>query len=459
MAGRTFAENSVLFLRRVGLNRAVGYGVLTRLWSLAAGPITLLVIASRFSVEQQGFYYTISSLLALQVFFELGLMYVISQFVSHEFVSLAWGAGGQISGDMYSLGRLTALLGKSVKWFAVASALLIVIFIPAGLVFFNLRHAEAGFDWQLPWILAVCGTALNLMAVPFMATVNGSGEVAAVNRREMLGAVTGSVLSWLVIGCGGSLYAVFAVTTGNAVISWYWLLREKPALLSLAWQQLFAAKGSDRIDWWKEVWPMQWKMALSFASSYFMFQLFTPVLFHYRGAVEAGKMGMSLSVSNALLAASASWMSARYPEFGKITARREWGNLDRMFFLSFWQSMFVVITGAVVGWAAVSGLQEWYPRLGQRFIPGKQAALLFGAVCVQIAVNSFATYLRAHKQEPLVVVTVAASIVQGGATWYLGMKYGTLGVTTGFLAVNLLLVLPAVYLIWQRCRREWHMTP
>ncbi len=59
---------------RLGIDRAVFYGILTRAWQFLAAPVTLLLIASRFSPEQQGFYYTMGSLLALQVFFELGLL-------------------------------------------------------------------------------------------------------------------------------------------------------------------------------------------------------------------------------------------------------------------------------------------------------------------------------------------------------------------------------------------------
>lgn len=77
-------------LQFVGVNRAIGYGVLTRMWSALAGPLTILLIATRFSKVEQGFYYTFSSILALQVFFELGLLTVLAQFAAHEFAFLSW---------------------------------------------------------------------------------------------------------------------------------------------------------------------------------------------------------------------------------------------------------------------------------------------------------------------------------------------------------------------------------
>ena len=69
---------------------------------------------------------------------------------------------------------------------------------------------------------------------------------------------------------------------------------------------------------------MQWRIAISWLAGYFVFQLFTPVLFHYHGAVVAGQMGMTLNVSNALLTTSLTLIAAKTPEFGKLIAGRNW---------------------------------------------------------------------------------------------------------------------------------------
>ena len=60
------------------------------------------------------------------------------------------------------------------------------------------------FSWRLPWALAVIGVGCNLLLIPFYAVITGSGDVASINRREMMGGMAGSVIGWLVIACGGS---------------------------------------------------------------------------------------------------------------------------------------------------------------------------------------------------------------------------------------------------------------
>jgi len=448
-------------LRLLGMDRAIGYGVLTRVWWLVAGPLTILMVATRMSKEQQGYYYTFSSLLALQIFFELGLTTVIAQFASHESAFLSWSSNGAFDGDPVCREKLTGLLCKSVRWYGGIALLLMLVVIPCGLLFLGQKQVvDSDFAWRIPWILAVIGTAANLLTVPFFAVILGSGDVATVNQREMLGAIVGTCASWLVMLLGGGLYAVFTVICGNAFMAWWFLLRRKRELVRIARFGItrYGVNSSvvtSEISWRREVWPMQWKIALSWASGYFIFQMFTPVLFHYHGAVVAGQMGITLSASTALLGTAYAWQQAKSPLMGKLVAVRNWQGLDKVFYPVLWQSFGVVVFGTVAGWSAIALLQA-YHSLGSRFIPSGQVMLLLSAACINTLISGFAVYLRAHKKDPFMVFSLVIAGIQGVTTWYLGMRYSSLGVTAGFLLVSLVVGLPAAYSIWCKCRKAWH---
>jgi hypothetical protein len=446
-------------LDTIGIDRAVRYGLVARIWGLASGPISLLIIASRFSKEQQGFYYTFGSILALQMFFELGLTGVISTFASHEFVKMTWGDGGEVSGDPIAVQRFTDLLGKTSKWFGIASLLLPMALIPAGLSFFGRERQGLSFPWELPWILAVLSTSLNLASTPFIAVIMGSGDVATINHRSMVGMITGSLVSWLVIWFHGGLYAVFAVTFGNTLISYSYLLCRKRKLLQRAWKSIALSSASQStqgtISWWSEIWPMQWKIALSWISGYFLFQMFTPILFHYHGSVIAGQMGLTLSASSALLGASITILNTKSPQFSMLIAQRNWKALDRLFHRVTAQSVAIATAGAILGSCVIWYLQA-HSALGQRFLPAPQAALLLLTTALIVVIYALATYLRAHKQEPLMYMSVGTAILQGAATWYLGKHYASRGVIIGYFATTIAVSLPSVYLIWRRRRSLWH---
>lgn len=148
-------------------------------------------------------------------------------------------------------------------------------------------------------------------------------------------------------------------------------------------------------------------------------------------------------------------LNAKTPEFGKLIAVRDWKGLDHLFSKTTIQTLRLALVGATVGVGVIWVLQANFP-IGQRFIPAGQAALLFGTICVQTINSAFAVYLRAHKQEPLMMMTVLASILQGGVTWYLGKQYASLGVTSGYFVVTAGFILPYVFFIWSRCRHDWH---
>jgi O-antigen/teichoic acid export membrane protein len=364
-----------------------------------------------------------------------------------------------LEGDPVALKRFTDLLCKTVLWFGVAALLMMTVLIPAGLYFFG-QKGNVDFQWRLPWILAVVGTSLNLFVTPFFSIIMGSGDVVTVNKRELVAAVLSSILCWAVIGLHGGLYAAFAVNLGALVISWGYLLSRRPELVKLAWRGWFGEERAVRkapggLSWWGEIWPMQWRMAVSSGSAYFIFQLFNPILFQYHGSVIAGQMGMTLTAANALLAGSMTVLHAKTPEFGKRIAVRDWRGLDRLFNDTTKRALILALVGAVTGFCAIWVLQAYF-TIGRRFIPAWQAAILFGTVFFQILGGAFANYLRAHKQEPLVRMTMFSSLLQGCMTWYLGKHYASLGVTGGYFAVTAFFTAPYCYFVWRQCRREWH---
>jgi hypothetical protein len=69
---------------RLGIDHAIGFTILARVWSSAAGLVTVGLIARFLSPAEQGYYYTFGSLIALQIVFELGFSFVILQLATHE---------------------------------------------------------------------------------------------------------------------------------------------------------------------------------------------------------------------------------------------------------------------------------------------------------------------------------------------------------------------------------------
>jgi hypothetical protein len=448
-------------LRSLGIDRAVGLGVLRQAWLVGAGGVTIVVIAQSLSPARQGYFYTFRSLIAIQSYFELGMSAVLGTFFGHEFTVLRWGHGGEILGPESCRLRCLDFLVRATRWYlAVATAFGLVI-LPTGLVFLQ-RHggATADFSSTASWLFTVAIATLFLSLTPLLAILLGSGSVKALNALGLLGAVLGSLFTWAWLITGHGMLAVAGSNLGLCVAILGYFCWRKPRLLRTLsralWRRPSLPAGVQAILWKGEVWPMQWRIAVTWMSWYLVFQLLTPLLFRYRGAVVAGEMGMTLGVINALAALGFVWVNVKNPVMAQMVAERRWPELDRVFWVMLLRSTGVVIAGALGILCCLVGLDQVGSPIAHRMLPPLETALLLAAIATTTAVNAFACYLRAHKREPLMPVAASSAIVQAALVWFCAVHYGVRALTLAYLLVCVGYLLPATIWVWQRCRHSWH---
>ncbi len=438
---------------RLGIDKPIAFTILARAWASFAGLVTVALIARFLTPAEQGYYYTFGSLVALQIIFELGFSFVILQMASHERAHLEIASDGTVAGNPVAHARLASVLQKAIRWYSSAAALLAIFLLFAGRYFFS-KHAQAGVSvsWHLPWTAAAIAAAVTFQIDPILSFMEGCGFVANVARVRLCQAATGSLLAWSALALHHGLFAPSLIIAGNAVVAFLWLSRHHNLLLSLL---RYRTEGH-RIHWIREVWPFQWRIAVSWLCGYFIFQLYNPVLFAFRGAVVAGQMGMSLSLANALQAVAVSWINTKAAPFGALISRREFGRLDTIFFQSLRQAMLVCTSGAAVIWCGVLCLNWAHIRFAYRLLDPFSMALLLITVLINVVVFGEATYLQAHKQEKFLLNSVLGAALMALSTWFLGKYYGAPGVVTGSLLVGLFMGLPTATYIFIKYRRLWH---
>lgn len=441
-------------LRFWGIDRAILYTVIARGWSVVAGPVTLVFLAIFLTPAEQGFYYTFASVLGLQIFFELGLTIVILQFASYEKASLEWTEHGTLEGDANAKARLASLLRRALAWYGVVAVLVLVTVLPTGLIFFG-QHQPSGVQiiWQLPWLWVVLASSCSLFVSPIYAMLEGCGLVAEVASVRLGQAIAGNILFWSVLTLGGGLFAAPALSTAGLLWGAGWLAVRKKAFLAdlvpFRWE-------STAISWRREVWPFQWRIALSWLSGYFSFQLFNPALLAFHGAVAAGQMGMSSTVMAALWTMAFAWVNTKAAPFGSLIARRDFEQLDRMFFAALWQSFSVVSLGGAAFWVAGYSLHRLQHPLSQRLLEPIPLGLLIVASILQYVVSAEAVYLRAHKQEPFLGLSLLNGCLIGLSTYFLGRQFGATGMMAGYCAITLVVGVGGGSWIFARKRRLWH---
>lgn len=437
----------------LGLDKAIGYTILGRAWSSLAGLVTVALIAHLLSPAEQGYYYTFGSLIALQIIFELGFSFVILQMASHERAHLTISDEDEISGDPVAHDRLASVLQKTVRWYTAGAIFLAVSLILAGSHFFHANaRSNVVVPWQIPWYVTAIAATLTFQIDPVLSFLEGCGFVARIARVRVGQAVLGSSLAWLALITHHGLFAPALVMLGNASFSAAWLSKRRRLLLPLMRRR----PGANTVHWSSEVWPFQWRIAVSWLCGYFIFQLYNPVLFAYDGAVVAGQMGMSLTLTNALMSVSIAWINTKAAPFGGMIARGEFDELDHHFFRALIRSTGVCCLGASVIWLADFVLNKSHSPLAHRLVDPTSLAFLLGTAPLNAIAFGQAMYLRAHKQEKFLLNSILGAALVGTSTIVLGKFYGVRGVVMGSFASGVLVGLPMGTYTFMKYRRLWH---
>ena len=435
-----------------GVDRAVGFTVLGRMWGSVAGMISLVVVGHYLTPGEQGYYYTFASLLALQVFAEMGLANVILQFVSHEAAHLEITPTGIVDGPIQARSRLASVLRFSLGWYVVAAGVLAVALIPIGFLFFaNFSDGQATVFWELPWICTVLASAGILLVTPIPALLEGCGMVAEVARYRLLQAVAANVALWIAILSGAGLAAAAVFATTNLIVMVAWLATKYRHLI----MELLTANGSETIDWRNEIWPYQWRIAISWLCGYFIFQIFTPLVFAFHGPVQAGRMGMSLTLAAAVSAVGLSWLSTRAPQFGALVSLRRFDELDAIFFRSMKQAISVSAFGACIVAAMGVLVHVGHHPFANRILPPWPLACLLLANVVNLVVAAEAMYLRAFKEEPFLVVSMTNAALTALVASILAWVGSATEIAFGYLMINTLVGLGLGTWVFRSKRRQW----
>jgi O-antigen/teichoic acid export membrane protein len=443
-----------IVLQKFGVNKAIFYTSLNRIIQASTGVITIFFVAKFLTGAEQGFYYTFGSILAIQVFFELGLNGIITQYVAHEVSHLNWNSETNLSGPENHLSRLSSLLHLGVKWYSLIAGILFLILMITGFVFFNKYDSSGGsVSWTVPWIILSVSTTLAFLLNPILAFIEGLGKVKQVAMMRLIQQMVTTFIIWTCLISGTKLYASgISNVIALLVLIFILFFNKYRNLLINIWKVL----GSDRVSYKNEIFPYQWKIALSWLRGYFIFQLFNPVLFATGGAVLAGQMGMTLAALNGIFSLSFSWMSTKVPLFSGLIAQNKYGELDNIFNKTLKQSALINGLGLITFFILIFGLRYYRIPLGNRFLPYLPLILMMIPVFLNQFISSWATYLRCHKQEPFLIPSIVGAIATSLSTIILGKYFGVVGMTAGYCFLTFFGGLVWGAIIFRTKKTVWH---
>lgn len=441
------------FTQKLGIDKAISFTLGTQILGTLRSLVSIILVTKFLTATEQGFYYTFTSILAIQIFFELGFSNIITQYAAHERAHLEWKENILEGSDVH-LSRLNSLLRLTVKWFSVMSIILLVALLIGGFVFFSYfspKHEEV--EWQTPWILMATTTAISLFVSPIISFYEGLGRVEHIAKLRLyilLASTTGFFIA-LILNAKLYAYAINNLISLCVNLIWLFTPSVKKALSSV-WH--FHIK-THIISWRKEIFPYQWKIALSWISGYFIFQLFNPILFSTVGAKAAGQMGMTQAALSGIFGLANSWFSTKVPLFSGFIARKEYTILDSIFNKTIKQALFVMLSCLAILFVLLNVIQYYQWSIISRFLDLTSFSLLAMGSITLFITNALATYLRCHKDEPFLLLSIVLGIINIILMFFTSKYFGVIGMVSSYFFV-MFIGLVWGYFIFINKKRVWH---
>lgn len=414
----------------------------TQLLRLVSGPLLLLILPMYLDKETQGYWFTFVSLAALAVFADLGFTAIISQWTAHEFAHLTFDKNNKFEGSVTNVNRISSLFVFSLKWVSIMVVVAFPIIFFVGYSLLSQKITEV--DWIFPWLLYCLISVVIFMNNATLSFFEGCNSVGKIQKiRFNINAIASSVTITCII-FGLKLYALAIGLLASACLGSYLIYKN----YSSAGKQMFFLPKEYHHSWKKELIPLLWRYAISWASGYFIFQLFTPLSFHYYGAVEAGKVGLSLTVLMAIYGLSSIWMVIIVPKLNIHIARGEYIELNILFKKHFKLSLMTYIGGIAVFFISLTFLGEML-KFSDRFADIYSLGIIATAWFLQVIINSWAVYIRGHKEEPLAIPSLIWAIYISLASWviaaYFPFRYYFIGYISSYI-----FIIPWFYAIFKK---------
>lgn len=375
--------------------------------------------------RSQGYYYLYLNLASIQVFVELGLGTFLVNYSS------ALRERGTKTNS-----KLGSLLKKVVSYARYNSGLYIFIASMYVYIFGDEYMYKDNIHYTLIYIIII---ALDVSKIPLLSIVSGCGDIVEVYRMKTVKALLEAVVLWVALKFGFGLNALIVAASISLVIVILFLnYIKRNFFLSI----LKSYNPESQVNWMTDIFPMQWKMGLSWISGWLLFSSIVPISFKLIGPVEAGQIGMTLSMVLGLASASSMVVNAVSPKMAKYAALRDRVSVDRLAIRTANFSFSVYIFGALII-AFISYYIETFPgKYSERILPLDTLIFVLIGVGAQQFTMPITAYMFAYIKHPFVFESLLLGVLTISAIYMSGLYFGIYGMTISFMLVQVVVAVP-----------------
>ena len=383
----------------------VAYSFLNLFFRLISGPVTMFLISVYLLPNQQGYWYLFGGITAFSVLADLGFTNIIMQFSAHEYINFK-EKNDNIFGARLAMIKYGNLFKFILKWSLKVLIILYPLIFLIGIYYLHRDNVLS--NYIIPWFVFSIGTILSFISNVLISFIEGMNKISFVQKHRLISSIINILFTIPIVALGYNLYGL---ALGMFVSSLYLILIIGISFKIIFLKLLLYAK-IDSYNWLTEFLPLFKRYAISFASGFFILQIFIPVAHYFYGPIISGKIGISLALINSIFQISNIWIYTITPTINSFIANKKYLELDMLFNK---RLLFSILTYSffTVLFLLLFTTKNYIPLLNNilsRFLDPISLALLFLTYFLQLLINSWATYIRGFKIEPFVYPSFALSI-------------------------------------------------
>lgn len=366
---------------------------------------TALMVAHFLSPEEQGYFYTMGSLLSSYIIFDLGLSSYLLQRSAELSRDLTIDRFGNISPEGKQRDEFLAFSYWVFKWYRNAGIIAFIVMAPIGVwVLSHNTNATIGSNWIWPWMVIVTAIAINMPTIGFFAVLEGTGAICQTYLLRIAHYATGATLAWGLIAIGHGLYAQALPVMSTVFVCYVWFFYRYRTIYS----RLLTAQTKHincivlpHIKYTASIWLF----------NYIFLNIPVILSFVLGDVVSSGKLGLSIIIANVGGAVAMASVTAKIP---KIIQNIDAGLQDLaegMFITALKKFGWLYLTGSCV--LVLVAKVSVTPGFPSRLLNPVDLSLLLLAFAGFHVLNACNTYLRAlgnnalsKKMLPTIIFTI-----------------------------------------------------
>lgn len=389
------------FLKLLFLDQTVLYILSSRLFNSIAGVVSIFFILRYLPTETQAYYYTFVSVIAFSSFFEFGMSTLTIQYVSHFMADIKWKRG-VLYGKFERKRNVLSFIKRALILNALFAILMVISLIIIGYFIFSIDIFLFETNVFFAWIFLVIFTGVSTLLNGMLNVLEGAGKVKEVSKIRLLVSVFSIPVLWLSIIFGGSVYALSLQIFTMIVVSFACLYSKYRFVF------LSAIRVNDKVtnfNFIKSIFPLQWRLTVSFFGNYLSSQIYVPLLFSLGFVELAGKFGMTLQIVNAINGFAITWINSKFATFSTLIAKYNHKEMRSEFKSTFLNSCIILALLVFLFLLFYSYMSISAYPFSERVVSVRYLILLCFCIASNHIYGAINIYLLSYKQDLLFQLT------------------------------------------------------